>query len=312
MSTAIRNFLIVFLLFLVIFGLVAWKVAVPYINESLLGEIDKGADNENSQLAEESENSGDIIETGKNRKLSVAFVGMANKEHVASIFFVRIDEEKGIYLTSSIPYDAPIANGGKAVPLYSYLYMRTPEDILNTVPYLVGYDIDYYAAFDYSGLYEVVKALGTVTVSLPTAIKVYNPDFMDEIQDYLAKDEPVPDAYCETYGPGDANISCEVLNMIWEYNPEGDETDYTIKNCLYESVFLAITKKTSLATNSEKYLEIMNSAISTTMGTEAFEEYGDLMFANGYLFKGNGSKRVLYNQTFSKMIVKIREAMGEY
>ena len=312
MSTAIRNFLIVFLLFLVIFGLVAWKVAVPYIDEVLLGESNKGTDVEVSQVIEESETSGDSVETGRNRKLSLAFIGMANKEHVASIFFVRIDEEKGIYLTASIPYDAPVANGGKSAPLYSYLYMRTPEDIMNTVPYLVGYDIDYYAAFDYSGLYEVVKELGTVTVSLPTAIKVYNPDFMDEIQDYLDKDEPVPDAYCDIYGPGDANISHEVLSMIWDYNPENNENDYTIKNSLYESVFLALTKKTSLATNSEKYLEIMNNAMSTTMGTEAFEEYGDIMFANGYLFKGNGSKSIVYNQTFSKMIVKIREAMGEY
>ncbi|MBR4852116.1 MAG: hypothetical protein IKV01_00785, partial [Clostridia bacterium] len=98
----------------------------------------------------------------------------------------------------------------------------------------------------------------------------------------------------------------------WDYNPENNENDYTIKNSLYESVFLALTKKTSLATNSEKYLEIMNNAMSTTMGTEAFEEYGDIMFANGYLFKGNGSKSIVYNQTFSKMIVKIREAMGEY
>ena len=312
MSTAIRNFLIVFLLFLVVFGLLAWKVAVPYIDEALLGEFDKGTEEDTSQITEESETSGDIIESGRNRKFSLAFIGMANKEHVANIFFVRVDEEKGIYLTTSIPYDATVDNGGKSAPLYSYLYMRTPEDIMNTVPYLVGYDIDYYAAFDYSGLYEIVKELGTVTVTLPTAVKVYNPDFMDEIQDYLDNDEPVPDAYCETYGPGDANISAEVLGMIWDYNPEGNDTDYTIKDSLYESVFLAITKRSSLATDSEKYLEIMNNAISTTMGTEAFEEYGDIMFANGYLFKGNGSKKVLYNQTFSKMIVKIREAMGEY
>ena len=90
MSTAIRNFLIVFLLFLVIFGLVAWKVAVPYIDEVLLGESDKGTDVDVSQVIEESETSGDSVETGRNRKLSLAFIGMANKEHVASIFFVEI------------------------------------------------------------------------------------------------------------------------------------------------------------------------------------------------------------------------------
>lgn len=312
MSTAIRNFLIVFLLFLVIFGLVAWKVAVPYIDEVLLGEVDKGTEEDTSQVLEESEVSGDVIESGRNRKLSLAFIGMANKEHIANIFFVRIDEEKGIYLTTSIPYDAAVDNGGKSAPLYSYLYMRTPEEIMNTVPYLVGYDIDYYAAFDYSGLYEAVNELGTVSVSLPVEIKVYNPDFMEEIQEYLDNGTDVPDAYYEKYGPGDANISADVLAMIWEYSSEGNDTDYSVKNSVCEAVFLAITKKSSLATDSEKYLDIMNGAISTTMGTEAFEEYGDIMFANGYLFKGNGSKKVLYNQTFSKMIVKIREAMGEY
>ncbi len=312
MSTAFRNFLIIFLLFLVVFGLVAWKVVVPYIDDVLLSETEKGGDAETSDVGEESDTSDVIIDSGRDRKVSLAFVGMANNEHIANIFFVRIDEKKGIYLTASVPFDAQVDNGGKSAPLYSYLYMRSTEDIMQTVPYLVGYEIDYYAAFDYSGLYEIVKELGTVTVSFPTAVKIYNPDFMDEIQDYLENDEPVPDAYYDTYGPGDANIDYKALELIWEYSPEGNDKDYTIKCSIYESVFYALTQKSALGANSEKYLEIMNHASSTSLGIEAFEEYGDIMFANGYLFKGNYSKQITYNQTFSKMIVKIRQALGEY
>ena len=236
MSTAFRNFLIIFLIFLVVFGLVAWKVVVPYIDDVLLSETEKGGDAETSDVGEESDTSDVIIDSGRDRKVSLAFVGMANNEHIANIFFVRIDEKKGIYLTASVPFDAQVDNGGKSAPLYSYLYMRSTEDIMQTVPYLVGYEIDYYAAFDYSGLYEIVKELGTVTVSFPTAVKVYNPDFMDEIQDYLENDEPVPDAYYDTYGPGDANIDYKALELIWEYSPEGNDKDYTIKCSIYESV----------------------------------------------------------------------------
>jgi hypothetical protein len=44
---------------------------------------------------------------------------------------------------------------------------------------------------------------------------------------------------------------------------------------------------------------------------EQIEEYGDIMFANGYLFKGNYSKKITYNQTYTKMLLKIREALGD-
>lgn len=312
LSTAFRNFLIVFIIFLVAFGLVAWKVVVPYINTELLGEVDRGDDTDESEVTEESEVSNDIIESGRNRDVSIAFVGMANEDHLANIFFIRIDESKGIYLTTSIPYDTKVDNNGRSAPLYSYMYMRSNEDIVATIPYLVGYEIDYYAVFDYDGLYSIIKELGTVSVSFDTEVKVYNPDFMDEIQECLDNDEIVPDAYYNTFGPGSANVSASDLEALWEYEPNDNDTDFSVKCSIYESAFYALTKKSALGANSEKYLDIMNGALATTLGTEAFEEYGDIMFANGYLFKGNYSKKMLYNQTFTKMISKIREAMGDY
>lgn len=312
MSTAFRNFLIVFLLFLVIFGLVAWKVVVPYIDTELLSKVDKGEQNEESFVTEESDTSGEIIETGRNRDVSIAFVGMANEDYLAEIFFIRIDEEKGIYLTTSIPYDTKVDNGGKSAPLYSYMYMRSIEDILETVPYLVGYEIDYYAVFDYAGIYNIIKEIGTVSVSFDHEVKVYNHEFMDEIQECLDNEEIVPDAYYNVFGPGSANVSVNDLEALWEYEPQDNDTDFSVKNSIYESAFYALTKKSSLGANSEKFLDIMSKALSTTMDSEAFEKYGDIMFANGYLFKGNYSKKVLYNQTFTKMISKIREALGDY
>lgn len=312
LSTAFRNFLIVFLLFLVIFGLLAWEVVVPYINTELLSDVDKGGDSEESVVTEESEVSNDIIDTGRDRVVSIALIGMADEDYLADIFFIRIDEEKGIYLTTSIPYDAKVDNGGRSAPLYSYMYMRSIEDIVATVPYLVGYEIDYYAVFDYEGVYRIIREMGTVSVYFNREVKVYNPDFMDEIQEYLDNDEPVPDAYYDVYGPGDANVNVNNLEALWQYEPQQDDTDFSVKNSIYEAAFYALTKKSSLGANSEKYLGIMNKALSTTMDSEAFEEYGDIMFANGYLFKGNYSKKLSYNQTFTKMISKIREAMGDY
>lgn len=312
MSTAFRNFLIVFLLFLVAFGLVAWKVVVPYINTELLGEVDRGEDNEESQLVEESDTSDTVIESGRNRDISIALIGMANEDYLADIFFIRIDEEKGIYLTTSIPYDTKVDNNGRSAPLYSYMYMRSIEDIVATVPYLVGYEIDYYAVFDYDGIRRIIKEMGTISVSFDTEVKVYNPDFMEEIQECLDNDEIVPDAYYDVYGPGSANVNVNNLEALWEYEPNDNDTDFSVKNSICESAFYALTKKSSLGTSSEKFLGIMGEALSTTMDSEAFEEYGDIMFANGYLFKGNYSKKLLYNQTFTKMISKIREAMGDY
>jgi len=312
LSAAFRNFLIVFLLFLVIFGLLAWKVVVPYIDDVLLGQIDKGGDEETSQTFDGQDTSGDTVVSDRNRVVNFAFIGMANSEHIADIFFVHIDEKKGIYFTTNVPYDTVVDNGGKTAPLYSYLRLRTPAEIIETVPYLVGYDIDYYAVFDFGGLRALVEEMGSITVSFETEVKVYNPDFIDEVQSYLDRGEPVPDAYYDTFGPGDANVDAEHLEAIWNYEVSDDDTDYSLKNSLYDSVFYALTKRTSLATDSEKYLDLMNTAVSTTLGSEAFEEYSDIMFANGYLFKGNYSKKMLYNQSFSKMIVKIREALGDY
>ena len=311
MSTAFRNFLIIFLLFLLGFGLLAWKVVVPYIDNELLADVDNGADDNVSVDQNTSEGPNDIIQSGKNRKVSIAFVGMADEDFIADIFFLRIDEEKGIYLTTSVPYNTKVDNAGKIAQLYSYLYMRPVSDILQTVPYLVGYEIDYYAVFDFAGLYNIVEELGTINVSFDKEVKIYNPDFMDEINEYLEEDLPVPDAYYNIFGPGDANVSVADLQALWDYIPDNNDTDFSVRKCLYESAFYALTKKTSIASNEEKYLDIMNNTVATTMGSEAFEEYGDIMFANGYLFKGNYSKKITYNQTYTKMLLKIREALGD-
>ena len=312
MSAAFRNFLIIFLLFLLIFGLLAWKVVVPYIDTVLLGKVEKGGDDEISQVIDVSDTSDEVIDSGRERVVNIAFVGMANNEHLADVFFIHIDEKKGIYFTTSVPYNTVVDNSGKTAPLYSYLYLRTPEEIMETVPYLVGYEIDYYAVFDYSGLYALLEELGSVTVLFETEVKVYNPDFLDEVQSYLDSGETVPDAYYDTFGPGNANVDAAHLELLWNYQVNSNDTDYSIKNSIYESVFYALTKRTSLATDSEKYLKLMNTALTTTLGSEAFDEYSDIMFANGYLFKGNYSKKMLYNQTYSKMIVRIREALGDY
>lgn len=311
MSAAFRNFLIVFLLFLVIFGLLAWKVVVPYIDTELLGKIDKDGEEDTSQIVDGPEISDDGIISDRKREVNIAFVGMADDKHLADIFFIRIDEKKGVYFTTNIPYNTVVDNGGKTAPLYSYLRLHTPAEIMETVPYLVGYEVDYYAVFDQNGIRAIIEELGSITVSFETEVKVYNPDFIDEVNSYLDRGEPVPEAYYDTFGPGDANVDAAHFTDIWNYKTE-DETDYSIKNSLCESAFYALTKRTSLATDSEKYLDLMNTALSTTLGSEAFEEYSDIMFANGYLFKGNYSKKMLYNQTFSKMIVKIREALGDY
>ena len=311
MSTAFRNFLIIFLLFLLGFGLLAWKVVVPYIDNELLSDVDNGTDDNVSVDQNTSEGPNDIIQSGKNRKVSIAFVGMADEDFIADIFFLRIDEEKGIYLTTSVPYNTKVDNAGKSAQLYSYLYMRPVSDILQTVPYLVGYEIDYYAVFDFAGLYNLVEELGTINVSFDKEVKIYNPDFMDEINEYLEEDLPVPDAYYNIFGPGDANVSVADLQALWDYIPDNNDTDFSVRKCLYESAFYALTKKTSIASNEEKYLDIMNNTVATTMGSEAFEEYGDIMFANGYLFKGNYSKKITYNQTYTKMLLKIREALGD-
>ncbi len=312
MSAAFRNFLIVFLLFLVIFGLLAWKVVVPYIDEVLLGEVNKGGDEEVSGVIAGPETSDDVIVSDRNRVVNIALVGMADEAHIADIFFIHIDEKKGVYFTTNVPFDTVVDNGGKTSPLYSYLRLRTPAEIMETVPYLVGYEMDYYGVFNYSGLRAIIEELGSITVSFDTEIKVYNPDFRDEVQSYLDRGEPVPDAYYDTFGPGDANVDVEHLEDIWNYESFDSEHDLSLKNSLFESAFYALTKRTALATDQEKYLDLMNTASSTTLGSEAFEEYSDIMFANGYLFKGNYSKKMLYNQSYSKMIVKIREALGDY
>ncbi len=312
MSTAFRNFFIVFIIFLLIFGIVAWQIVVPWIDENLLSDNDTEETSEVSEDASQSDVSDAGTEEQDGRKVSIAFVGMADKDYLADIFFIRIDEEKGVYLTTDIPFDTKVDNGGKYAPLYSYLYLRSPKEIMQTVPYLVGYDVDYYAVFDFAGLYEIISKLGSVSVTLENEIRVYNPDFMDEIQEYLDNDEPVPEAFYNVYGPGNVRVDDENLQIIWNYSENEGKNDFTLKNRIYEATFYALTKQSDLGADLSRFESIVSKSVATSLGSEAFEKYGDIMFANSHTFKNNGSLRILYIKSYAKMVEEIRAAMGDY
>lgn len=309
-STAFRNFLIVFIIGLLGFGLLAWKVVVPYIDTELLGDISDGGPVHESADPSESDVSGDVSQDVRRRTVNIALIGKASDDYIAGIFFIHIDEEKGVYLTVNVPHDTVVNNAGHSVVLYSYLFGVGAAEMMQTVPYLVGYPVDYYAVFDYNGIEAILKRMGNVKMTLSTMVRVLNTaEFADEIQDYLDRGEEVPDAYYEVFEPGTVTLNKDNLYKFWNYEPGGNAGDFTVKDEVCAAVFRSLTSCSSLGADGNGFLELMAYAAEATLGSEAFTEYGDIMFANGYLLK---SVPVAYDQGYTSMVKKIREAVSDY
>lgn len=83
------------------------------------------------------------------------------------IMLARVDPASGTVTLVSIPRDTMIATVGGGIEKINAAYNRGAAAVVSTVSEFAGVDISHYVEVDFSGLRNVVDALGGVTVDVP-------------------------------------------------------------------------------------------------------------------------------------------------
>lgn len=146
MSSAFRNFVLTFLLALIVFGLVAWRV-LPAAEAALLGPDPTEESSEPSDTTSDGETSEDPgtqpVDPETDDGFSCLFVGKNGSGRICSLIFTRVSESRQRYITVDIPASTHLSVGLGYAPLYSLLAGKDIAAVTATVSALVGYDIDY-------------------------------------------------------------------------------------------------------------------------------------------------------------------------
>ena len=90
------------------------------------------------------------------------------------IMLVRADVSSGVVTLISIPRDTMVYNEDGGIEKINAAYNYGPAATVTAVSEYAGVDISHYVEVDFSGLEQVVDALGGVTVNIPEDIKAGN------------------------------------------------------------------------------------------------------------------------------------------
>ena len=124
MSSAFRNFVLTFLLALIVFGLVAWRV-LPAAEAALLGPDPTEESSEPSDTTSDGETSEDPgtqpVDPETDDGFSCLFVGKNGSGRICSLIFTRVSESRQRYITVDIPASTHLSVGLGYAPLYSLL-----------------------------------------------------------------------------------------------------------------------------------------------------------------------------------------------
>ena len=173
MSSAFRNFVLTFLLALIVFGLVAWRV-LPAAEAALLGTDPAEESSDTSDTASGGELSEDPnvqpVDPEKDDGFACLFVGKNGSGRICSLIFTRVSESRERYVVVDIPASTHLSVGSGYAPLYSILNGKDIAAVTSTISSLVGCDIDYCFVADASSLGQVAALHGNMSVTLPYAV----------------------------------------------------------------------------------------------------------------------------------------------
>lgn len=143
MSSAFRNFVLTFLLALIVFGLVAWRV-LPAAEAALLGTDPAEESSDTSDTASGGELSEDPnvqpVDPEKDDGFACLFVGKNGSGRICSLIFTRVSESRERYVVVDIPASTHLSVGSAMRRIYSILNGKDIAAVTSTISSLVGCD----------------------------------------------------------------------------------------------------------------------------------------------------------------------------
>ena len=188
MSAAFRNFILTFVIMLVVFGFLAYK-ALPDINAVLFPEEEQPSETaeysgddysypedlsreESQSPAEEQENVFSCVIAAKN-----------DAGNICSLLYIDVSETEKTYTLCRIPVDMYVKDNNIYRLISTQLGSNNEEYMLKKLSPLVGKDIEHYIICD-TASYELMvsiaeKAGSPVSISLPYPVRYLDPNFIN-------------------------------------------------------------------------------------------------------------------------------------
>ena len=170
MKYSLRNFLVVFLLSIVIFSVAAvflWQ----YISSSILAKPENTA--EETVISTEGEENGK--ETVKN-SLSYLILGLDDDGRAAYLLLTHIDKDSGIFFCSDLPANLRLELDGEARTLGDAAVVRDLSFVREKVYALTAVKPDYLFTVEAEGFRDLVDRFGGFDFNVPQAMQESAPE----------------------------------------------------------------------------------------------------------------------------------------
>ncbi len=331
MTTALRNFLIIFFVLILVFAFVGYRWIYP----GLKGVVDTlFADDESSAPAEESGSTGDdssadtseqpVPDTSgiinENGDIFTAVVMSVDYKGSALLCtFIDANAKTERYIRCSIPVTSKVLNSaGMSVPFGDYIRDMDNDSVCALVTAMTGIDVDYCLRFDRNGIAAVAEVVpgASVTLKEGETIRFVNPIYED--YEFTADDtiEDHEDYYLEITNDADGRVLLnetlgekKKLEWLLDYNPNNDGSEYNayynqICRALFEKIFTEPSVRTNAAMS-----RLVQAACSTNLSTTAAAEHIDTIFAyNDYAQRYD----ISYPGNWESAVSKLRGLDGRY
>ena len=306
MSAAFRNFILTFIIMLLVFGFIAYK-ALPDIRAVLFPEPEVSAE-ESSEPAEESsggentssESSSDEQPAVEDNVFECIIAAKNDAGAVCSLIFVSVSELNKTYTVCRIPVDLHVKDGGIYRTLASQLGANNADYMLRKLSPLVGRELRHYINCNTDSLVALVsaaeKAGSHITVNIPYQVRYLDPSFID-----------IEDKSEEMYKTLSGSVMLDTENIGPVFNSYADDqsvTDYYFQDStLGMSIFHVVCSIAGIGTDTTT-LAKLHGSVRTDIPLSDVLKYSRLLFA----YSLYSVKQVTYPSAYyssNKVTVKI-------
>lgn len=300
MSSAVRNFLVVFFLALLGFGILGHFIATVAVPSFVYDDGQTDFSSEDVVSEEEVESTDDTVSTDtvvSGNKFNFAFICLDTNDKLAGVYLMHTDDGYKTCVSVSIPGNASVENNG-AFSTLSQLYSDKGEDFLLTkLYYLTGCKIDEHAsvcAVDTSGNGRDVTQLSTYlkyTYKIKESFEFPNPNYnRGEADPESSEDNPNDNMEFITVEAGSYalngqtnDVQNDKMLLDTQYNKNAFE--------IYNDLLTRIINDETLVGNTQKQTKIMGYMLN-----KSFRDYGN-SGAGLYLFNDYVKASINYSGT---------------
>lgn len=271
MSKGFRNFFITFILALIAFGFIAYKMVPSAVDFFLTTEseatsrtesADDISDPSEDTSADESPDVSQPVDEIKGTSFTTLVLGTDMYDNIDAAMLVKVNKETKTYLIVSIPTDMQLQIDGVQQKLKTLLRSRDITFFKEKITAITGLQIDFYAVFDINGLIKTVDKLDNVYFNIP-----YDMFYEDPEQDLVID-----------LKKGRTKLNGEIVSKLVRFVPTTGETGrLELQRDLVQSMLVQVLTMENVS-KAPSLIEALVSNSNTNITLQALNSNTELIF----------------------------------